>query len=426
MSHTFKAVSFSFRKAPLAIRELLALDEATCRRFLQQLHQELHLSDLLVLSTCNRTEIYYAHDDDCGAAILQALGQLKRYPAADSLTPYADFYTEPEAAAQHLFEVAIGLDAQVVGDLQIINQVKNAYQYAADADVVGPFLHRLLHTIFFTNKRVQQETNFRDGAASMSYAALELVEELTADVVNPRVLVVGLGEIGSDVCRHLAESKHFAAVTLCNRTRSRAEELAAEFAPGKVEVVDFEQLPAALREADVIISSISRDTPFFTHELVAHLNVLSYKFFVDLAVPRSVAPEVEQVPGVLVYNVDAIQSKASAALEQRLAAVPQVRAIIQSSLAEFADWSREMLMSPLIQRMKAGLEHLRQQELERFQKKATPAEVKLLDEATRAFMQKVLKQHVLHLKAACHRDEAEQLLPLLADLFDLEKQPVPA
>ena len=424
MSHPFKAVSLSFRKAPLAIRELLALDEAACRRFLYQLRNELHLSDLLVLSTCNRTEVYYAHDDDYSAAIIRALGQLKQRPDAEGFAPYFDVYLAPEAATQHLFEVAIGLDAQVVGDLQIINQVKLAYQWAADADAAGPFLHRLLHTIFFTNKRVQQETSFREGAASMSYAALELVEELTADVASPRVLVVGLGEIGADVCRHLADSAYFPSVTLCNRTRARAEELAAEFAPGQLQIIDFEHITDALRDADVIISSINRAQPFFTRELVAQLDVLSYKFFIDLAVPRSVAADVEQVPGVLVYNVDAIQSKASAALEQRLAAVPQVRALIEESLQDFADWSREMLVSPLIQRMKAGLEQLRQQELDRFQKKATPAEVKLLDEATRAFMQKVLKQHVLHLKAACRRDEAEQLLPLLTDIFDLERQPV--
>jgi glutamyl-tRNA reductase len=433
MSHSFKAVSLSFKKAPLAIRELLALDEPACRRFLQQLHTDLRLSDLLVLSTCNRTEIYYAHDDDQSAAIIQALGELKHRPDIGNFAPYFDHYQDPEAATRHLFEVAIGLDAQVVGDLQIINQVKLAYQWAADADVAGPFLHRLLHTIFFTNKRVQQETSFRDGAASMSYAALELVEELTADVVAPRVLVVGLGEIGSDVCRHLADSKSFASVTLCNRTRSRAEELAAGGGAGAPHatgigciLTDFEELTHALREADVVISSINRAEPFFTRELVANLDVLSYKFFIDLSVPRSVAADVEQVPGVLVYNVDAIESKTSAALAQRLAAVPQVQALIDASLLDFADWSREMLVSPLIQRMKAGLEQLRKQELDRFQKKATPAEVKLLDEATRAFMQKVLKQHVLHLKAVCRRDEAEQLLPLLSEIFDLESQSVTA
>ena len=426
MSHPFKAVSLSYRNAPLAIRELLALDEVACRRFLNQLHGELHLTDLLVLSTCNRTEVYYAHDDDQTEAIIAALGQLKHRQDAANFAPYFDRYLDPELAARHLYEVAIGLDAQVVGDMQIINQVKMAYQWAADADVAGPFLHRLLHTIFFTNKQVQQETSFRDGAASMSYAALELVEELTADVASPRVLVVGLGEIGSDVCRHLADSKAFGSVTLCNRTRARADELAAEFAPGRLQVVNFEDLSAALRQADVVISSINCAAPFFTRKLVAHLDVLSYKFFIDLAVPRSVAADVEQVPGVLVYNVDAIESKASAALEQRLAAVPQVLALIDASLEGFHEWSREMLVSPLIQRVKVGLEQLRQQELERFQKKATPAEVKLLDEATRAFMQKVLKQHVLHLKAACRRDDVEQLLPLLTEIFDVEQHPVSA
>ncbi len=157
---------------------------------------------------------------------------------------------------------------------------------------------------------------------------------------------------------------------------------------------------------------------------MAHLDVLSYKFFIDLSVPRSVAADVEQVPGVLVYNIDTIQSKASAALAQRLAAVPQVQAIIAESISGLADWTKEMMVSPLIQKMKAGLEALRQQELDRFQKKATPAEAKLLDEATRALMQKVLKQHVLHLKAACKRDEADQLIELLGEVFAVEAQPV--
>jgi glutamyl-tRNA reductase len=298
-----------------------------------------------------------------------------------------------------------------------------AYQWAADADAAGPFLHRLLHTVFFTNKRVQTETSFRDGAASVSYAALELVEELTADVANPNVLVVGLGEIGADVCRHLAASKGFGNITICNRTRSKAEALAEECG---MNIVDFENLVPALKEADVIISSINRAEPFFTKELVQHLDVLSFKFLIDLSVPRSIAADVEQVPGVLVYNIDAIQSKASAALEVRLAAVPQVRAIIGESIAGLSEWSKEMMVSPIIQKVKASLEQLRQEELDRFQKKATPAESKLLDEATRSLMQKVLKQHVLQLKAACKRDDAGQLVELLGELFDLEKTGTPA
>ena len=423
MLHPFKAVSLSFKKAPLAIRELIALDESACRSFLHTLHHELALQDLLVLSTCNRTEVYYAAEHDQSAAIIAALARLKNLPDATACTPYFDVLDTYEAAVQHLFDVAMGLDAQVVGDLQISNQVKQAYQWSADEDTAGPFLHRLLHTVFFTNKRVQQETAFRDGAASTSYAALELVEELTADIANPRVLVVGLGEIGADVCRHLGESKYFSSVTICNRTRHKAEALAAECG---LRVLDFENLAAGLREADVIISSIARDTPYFTRELVAHLDVLSYKFFIDLAVPRSIEADVETVPGVLVYNIDAIHSKTSAALAQRLAAVPQVRAIIAESIAGLGDWTKEMMVSPIIQKIKGDLEALRQEELERHLKKATPEEARRLDEVTRSLMNKVLKQHVLQLKAACKRDNADQLVDALAELFDLENQPATA
>ncbi|WP_400192670.1 glutamyl-tRNA reductase [Hymenobacter sp. B81] len=424
MNHPFKAVGLSFKTAPLAIRELIALDEAACRRFLDTLRNELGLSDLLVLSTCNRTEVFYASERDQSPAIIEALGQLKGVADVDAFYEYFTLYNTCDDAAQHLFEVAMGLDAQVVGDLQIANQVKRAYQWSADADAAGPFLHRLLHTVFFTNKRVQQETSFRDGAASTSYAALELVEELTADVANPRVLVVGLGEIGADVCRHLADSKEFTDVTICNRTRAKADALAEEC--GGLKVLDFENLVDGLQQADVIISSVARDTPFFTAEMVSRLDVLSYKFFIDLSVPRSIEAEVEAVPGVLVYNIDAIQSRANQALEQRLAAVPQVRAIIAESMTGLHDWSREMLVSPIIHRMKEGLEQIRQEELDRYQKKLGPDEAKRLDDITKSLMQKVLKRHVLQLKAACKRDQADQLLDVLNDLFDLERQPTQA
>ncbi|GAB2945913.1 glutamyl-tRNA reductase [Hymenobacter coalescens] len=420
MTHPFKAVGLSYKTAPLAIRELIALDELACRRFLDTLHQELGLSDLLVLSTCNRTEIYYAAERDQSPAIIEALGQLKGVADIANYYEYFTVRNTCDDAALHLFEVAMGLDAQVVGDLQISNQVKQAYQWSADADAAGPFLHRLLHSVFFTNKRVQQETSFRDGAASTSYAAVELVEELTADVANPRVLVVGLGEIGADVCRHLAGNKSFADVTICNRTRSKAEALAAECEGLKV--IDFENLAEALQDSDVIISSVARDTPYFTVDMVERLEVLSYKFFIDLAVPRSIEADVEQVPGVLLYNIDAIQSRATAAVERRLAAVPQVRAIIRETLAGLDEWSREMLVSPVIQKIKGALEQLRQEELDRYQKKVSTEEAKRLDDITKSLMQKILKQHVLQLKAACKRDEADQVIDVLNDLFDLERQ----
>ena len=159
-------------------------------------------------------------------------------------------------------------------------------------------------------------------------------------------------------------------------------------------------------------------------KLLAPAAVLSHKYLVDLSVPRSIAATVETVPGVLLYPLEAIQSKASAALEHRLAAVPQVRAIIAESLAGLQDWSEEMEVSPTIQKLKSALEQLRQDEMKRYGKRMSPAEAGLLEEITKSLMQKVLKQPVLQLKAACKRGEPGQLVALLSELFDLERRPV--
>jgi glutamyl-tRNA reductase len=159
--------------------------------------------------------------------------------------------------------------------------------------------------------------------------------------------------------------------------------------------------------------------------MIKRLEVLSYKFFIDLSVPRSIEPEVENIPGVLVYNIDTIQNKATAALEQRLASVPKVKQIITESIEQFQDWTKEMVVSPTIHKLKNALENIRQEELARNLKKLTPEENKLIDDVTRNIMQKIIKLPVLQLKAACKRGEAETLIDVLNDLFNLENQPEP-
>ena len=149
MNQRFKVVCLTHRHAPLAVRELLALDETACRALLSALRHQSGLADVLVLSTCNRTEVYYSAAHDQSAVILGALARVKNLPDTSRIAPYVANITSAPAAVQHLFEVAMGLDAQVVGDQQISHQVKQAYQWAAEADTAGPFLHRLLHTVFF-------------------------------------------------------------------------------------------------------------------------------------------------------------------------------------------------------------------------------------------------------------------------------------
>ena len=413
MYQQFKSVSISYRTAPLEIREQIALNEAEAKALMLRFKDFFELSDVLVVSTCNRTEIYYASPLDLNIELVKLLLIQKGITDPASFHEYFEHYRLGKAAIRHLFEVATGLHSQVVGDMQIPNQIKQAYQWSADLHMAGPFLHRLMHTIFFANKRVAQETAFRDGAASVSYAAVELVETLA---VAPKVLVVGLGEIGADVCKNLAQ-KSDAEITLVNRTRAKAEVLGAN---GQFRVADFADLDAELSHADIIISSVQTEQPFFTKKMVQELNGLTYKYFIDLAVPRSVEPEVEQLPGIMLYNIDTVRSRANAALARRMEAIPTVEAIIDESVAEFNDWSKEMVVSPTINKLKSALEQIRQEEMARFTKHLSEEEAAKMDKITSSMMQKIIKLPVLQLKAACKRGEAETLIDVLNDLFNLE------
>jgi len=272
-----------------------------------------------------------------------------------------------------------------------------------------------MHTIFFANKRVAQETSFRDGAASVSYAAVELLDTLTVD---PKILVVGVGEIGTDVCRNLAQ-KINADITVVNRTRSKAENIALL---GNFRVANFEEIEAELSRADVIISSIVLDQPFFTKTMVENLGGLTYKYFIDLSVPRSVDPVIEQVAGMVLYNIDTIRERANEALGRRMESVASVRNIIDESVVEFNDWSKEMIVSPTIHKLKNALEQIRLEEMARFTKILTEEESAKVDKITSSMMQKIIKLPILQLKAACKRGEAETLIDVLNDLFNLEKK----
>lgn len=418
MQKNFKALSLSRKNAPVEIRELVALNEHSCRRLLQYLKDFTDANDVLVLSTCNRTEIYFSSSSLTGIEIIKLIGIEKGIGNINDYASYFTIFDRPKEAVQHLFDVAIGLESQVVGDMQITNQVKKAYQWTADADLAGPFLHRLLHTIFFTNKRVVQETSFRDGAASVSYAAVELVETLVADITDPKILILGVGETGSDVCRNLSKL-NIREVYIANRTAHKSEALASECG---FKILPFDNVGEAIQEADVIISSICKDTPFITKEMVLKADILTHKYFIDLSVPRSIATAIEEIPGALLYNIDHIQNKASEALGKRTAAIPQVQTIISEMILDFNKWSKEMVVSPTIHKLKNALEEIRKEEIAKFLKDLNDSESKKVEKITKSMMQKIIKLPVLQLKAACKRGEAEDLIGLINDLFDLEKK----
>lgn len=420
MQNTFKAFSLSHKSAPLAVREQVALTENEVKDFSIKIKDLFGIKECLVVSTCNRTEIYYASEGDFTSHLIKTLLAQKGIIDTDSYFVHFQQFNVQEEAVKHLFRVATGLDSKVVGDLQIPNQIKQSYQIAADLNMAGPFLHRLMHTIFFSNKRVAQETSFRDGAASTSYAAVALTEGLTQNINNPKVLILGLGEIGIDVCKNIAD-KEFAEITVMNRSREKAEKIAAG---RNFRVADFSDLTREIKRSDVIISSVMIDKPLITKELIESIGILTYKYFIDLSVPRSVEDSVEDISGALVYNIDSLRERADEALRIRMAAIPQVEQIIEETIVGFNDWSREMVVSPTINKLKNALEQIRKEEIARHLKNLSAEESERIEKITMGIVQKIMKSPVLNLKAACKRGDANQLVEVINELFDLEKQNV--
>lgn len=408
----FKSIGISYKTASIELRERVSFSEIGTRKFMRQCQEILGLSEVMVLSTCNRTEIYYVSEHSSKSELCSLINV--HHNLDESCESAFDEY-EGFNAVNHLYEVALGVDSMVLGDIQITNQVKNAYQWSADESLAGPFLHRLLHSVFFTNKRIVQETELRDGTASTASVSADIIKQYVTGFENPTVLILGLGEIGQTVAENLKGIE--AEVRVVNRTKSKAEQLASDFG---YKVGLFSELENEVQMANVVVSAISTEAPIINREMISSSAIP--KLFIDLSVPRSIDGSVESVAGTLLYNVDQLSQRATKALERREASLPKVKEIIRESIADLEDWTQEMEVSPTIKKLKSALEDIRKEEVARYLTSMGAEEAAILDKATKGIIQKVMKLPVLQLKAACKRGEAETLVEVLNDLFNLEKE----
>jgi glutamyl-tRNA reductase len=214
------------------------------------------------------------------------------------------------------------------------------------------------------------------------------------------------------------EEKDFAEFTIMNRTIEKAEKIAA----GKelFRVAPIADLWKEVAAADIIISSVRTDSPIITQAEIKKLQLLSFKYFIDLSVPRSIEDGIEKINGVLLYNIDTLKERADEALATRLASIPDVRTIIEESIISFNDWSKEMEVSPTIHKLKNALEQIRKEEMNRHMKGLTKEETEKLEKITAGLVQKIIKQPIIHLKAACKRGDSDKMVDVLNDLFNLE------
>jgi len=417
MVNKFKSIGVSYKELNLELRSMVSMNEEQCQSLLLHLKEEYAINELLVVSTCNRTEIFYCSEKDLSKEIFQSILTSKGLISKQDLFPLFVFL-EAKKSIERLFSIAIGLESQVLGDLQIINQVKKAYQLSADNDLAGPFLHRLMHSIFFTNKRVVQETSFRDGAASVPYATYELIQDLSNTFINAKILIIGLGEMGRDIALHLKDHE-VERVTLMNRTFSKAESLANELSYTSM---PFEDLYQAVSEHDIIVSSVTSDSPIITKEVIERSTTFAFKYLIDISVPASIDAKVEEVSGVLLHTIDDIQNKTSEALLNRKKSIPVVQSHIEDSIEEFLNWSQELNVSPTINKLKEALEQIRKEEVGRYLKQMDASQAEMVDVVTKSMIQKIIKLPVIELKAACKRGEAETLIDALSEVFNLEAE----
>lgn len=413
---TFYALGLNHETAPVAVREAFALDEARLRALYQSLGDTPH-AERMVLSTCNRTEVYLYGTEAEVVRIRTALAALAGHPWPEAMA----FQLEDEAAVQHLLYVACGLRSMVLGDAQILAQVKDAYRVAVEEDQVGSILHRLLHTAFRAAKRVIHETALTDGTASVAGTAVALALEHVAptgasDLKGRRVLVLGAGEMGRAAARLLAVQAPDELI-ITNRTREAAETLAAGIG---ATVAAWDERYAAIQNADVVLVTTGAETPvLLASEMPALAENQPPKLLIDLAIPRNVDPALDAAAGYEVIDLDVLHREVEAVQTQRQAEVPAAQQICAELLQEFVAWVfHQQGLQPAIEAIRDSFEAIRLQEIERHHHRFEGADREELDRLTRSIMQKLLAIPIVRLKNV-HPDSVDFVrgIKLLQALF---------
>ncbi|MBT8526594.1 glutamyl-tRNA reductase [Polynucleobacter paneuropaeus] len=423
--------------APVAIREKVAFDPEFLQEALHNLRQHLvganqaGLPEATILSTCNRTEVYCAANDSNAANLLHEatfdwLAKTQRL-APSSLKPH--IYSLPQSeAVRHTFRVACGLDSMVIGETQILGQMKDAVRTASDAGVLGTYLNQLFQKTFSVAKEVRGSTEIGTHSISMAAAAVRLSERIFETIQDQRVLFIGAGEMINLCATHFVAHKP-KNVAIANRTIERGEELAGSIANQNIEAESFKlsELPQRLHEFDIVVSSTASSLPIIGLGLVeSALKHRRHKpmVMIDLAVPRDFEPEIARLNDVYLYTVDDLGMMIQTGASLRQAAVSQAEAIIEDRVGNFMHWMQGRNAVPIIQDIQQQGEQLRQLELERAMKRLMRGDDP--QEVLQAMAQG-LTNKFLHgsLNALQHSNGAERdaLIKLLPKLFALQTKP---
>ncbi|HEY3094033.1 MAG TPA: glutamyl-tRNA reductase [Vicinamibacterales bacterium] len=391
----------SHRTAPVDLRERLDFSSRDLSAASEAIARRPSMSESVVLSTCNRSEIYVASSDPAQSReeLVTFLSDYHHVPA-QTFQPHL-FSLENSAAVAHLFRVAAGLDSLVVGEPQILGQVKEAYQAAAGKQCVGPVLSNAFRWSFGVGKRVRTETALGEGAVSVSFAAVALARKIFGRLKGRRVLVVGAGEISSLTAQHL-RAQGVGEIVITSRTLANAEALANEV--GGL-AVPWEGMINALGSADIVITATGSQRPIITRAQLEAAH--GYRrgtplFIIDVAVPRDVDPAIAEIEQVFLYNIDDLQSIVEENLSRRKAEVERAESIVNEEVTKFMAWQRSRGAVPTVVALRQRFEAIRRSELQRLEGKlgGLPPEARArVDEVTRLIVEKLLLEPTEQLKA---------------------------
>ncbi|HMI31240.1 MAG TPA: glutamyl-tRNA reductase [Candidatus Limnocylindrales bacterium] len=395
----FLCVGLNHETSPLEIRDALVMNDAEVERAIRVLRDRGGAEEAMILSTCNRTEVYArgAAVTDLPLFVNDLLREIKGMDlGARGHRLYA--YREPDSV-RHLFQVACGLNSQVLGEPQIVGQVKDALALAARSGGSGPVTERLLDAALRCAKRARTETGIGRGPISSVYAAVSLASKVLGHLGEKRALIVGSGEMAGLALCHLVDAG-VGQFTIAARNRERAEMLAREVG---ARIVSLEAIPVVLPGADIVVCATAAPGYVILEEAVRGAMKIRKNrplLLLDLAVPRDVDPAVAKLPNVFLHDLDALAAIVAQSLEQRRAEAPKVEAIIDDELRRFMRWYRSLELKPTVTAFRGHFERIAQEELERHRGRFRPEDQPALESLTRAIVQKLLHRPTTRLNRA--------------------------
>lgn len=385
---TFYVVGLSYKKADAEMRGKFSLDEKSKQSLLQQAKNE-GIENIVLISTCNRTEIY---------GFAQHPFQLIKLLCDNSEGTVEDFqkvayiYKNKEAIT-HIFRVGTGLDSQILGDFEIISQIKQGFVESKKLNLANNYLERLTNAVIQASKRVKNETELSNGATSVSFAAVQYIMNNVENIGNKKILLFGVGKIGRNTCENLVKHTKNDHIVLVNRTKEKAEKIAGKF---NLIVKEYAQLQVELQDTDVLIVATGAQNPTIDASL---LNTKKTLLILDLSIPKNVDENVKKVNGITLVHMDHLSQITDETLEKRRQYIPAAEAIIEEIVDEFISWTKARKFAPTIHSLKEKLASIKRSELDYQRKKIENFNEEQAEIISNRIIQKITTHFANHLKS---------------------------